>query len=202
MANFSDLLTLVAPFAQGVPVFTAERALREAARQYFREVPLYQVEDQIGLMPGVAVYDIDEPDYDCEVIGVDSIKRDAYTPLNEMAGMPSTKRSGKPNGYFVANREIRFYPEPEKAEVLTVNYICRPSRDAQGIPDQLLDECQEALRVGALSLLKAQPDTDWSNQAEVAYYSQLFQQEINERKVQILSSPQHSSPSAMIGRFI
>ena len=65
-------------------------------------------------------------------------------------------------------------PIPKEDEELTVTVAVRPTFSAPVIDRCAFDDNAEAIRWGALALLKKHPNTDWFSPDEVAYYENLF----------------------------
>ena len=203
MARFDDMARVLKPFAPNLPDFTGGNALRDAARRYFQEVHAYQVDDFIGVIPGISGYDVDDPDDNVEVVSVLGLQRSEWDKLSPLSQPPSYRVTGQPRHFYGHRSEqIRVFPEPEKAETLTVIYAVRPAFDAEEMDTKVMQDNIDALKYGALAILKGQPQVEWSAPDEVGYYQQLFDQEVNARRIEAMTSGVSYQTTAQIPDFL
>lgn len=186
MPQLLDMVTLVAPFTPNVPAFTAAGAIREAARHFFKETFAYQLELEVEVEPGVSKYPIDLFCTDVEIVSTLSLKNEDGKPLSHLPKEPEREVEGTPTGYIGSfDRNIIFHPTPKEAQTLKVTVAVRPRFDAEEISDEVFEIDAEALRWGALAILKKQPGTDWFSPSEIQYYESLFLEAINKRSYEV-----------------
>lgn len=175
MVSFDSLTTLVAPYTPNIPAFTAANAIRESARDFFRHVFAYQQEIELCVTAGESVYDIDGYDQFVEVVSILEVKRGENDVLTQAQQYDKKTGTGTPRYYIGrTNRSIKLMPIPKEDEELTVTVAVRPTFSAPVIDRCAFDDNAEAIRWGALALLKKHPNTDWFSPDEVAYYENLF----------------------------
>lgn len=186
MVTFDSLFTLVAPYTPNVPAFTAANAIREAARDFFRHVFAYQREIEICVIEGEAKYKIEPYDAHTEVVSILEVKRSDSDVLTQMTKGNRDTYSGKPSHYIgTFDRTIKLYPVPNNDEELTVTIAVRPTFQAPIIEREVFDDNAEAIRWGALAILKKQPGTGWFSPEEVTYYENLFLDAKNQKAAEI-----------------
>lgn len=181
MAKFTELHTLVSAYAPNVPDFVAGNAIREAARRFFRATRAYTVSIDIPFCAGLALAEIDLFDDAIEVVS--TLKVDT---LEKIDHDKDTTTTGTPR-YFTGEdrRNIKVYPIPNADLVLCATIAVRPTFTATELPDEVVSENEEALRYGALEILKAQVATEWHSPEEIRYYGNLFTQQINQKRIDI-----------------
>jgi len=102
--------------------------------------------------------------------------------------------TGKPTTlYGDINKTITGYPVPDKDYDYQLTAAVRPSFDAEGIDGAALGENEEAIRFGALAILKSQINTSWYSPDEVQYFKQMFNDQVNQKKIDI-----YTDTSAMV----
>lgn len=203
MALFTDLVILVAPFASNVPDFTAGNAIRESARQFFREAWGMQQEVPINVVAGTNVYAVPTADANTEVVALLGIKRSEYDQLNQLQQDAPVKITGKPTGYLGEfDRKVKLIPAPDTDETLTATVAVRPTFNAASIDDDAFSYHAEAIRYGALAILKSQAGTDWHAPQEIDYYTGLFNQAIADRRAEILLNNQPNNLQIHIPEFV
>lgn len=175
MIAFDSLSTLVAPYVPNVPAFTAANAIREAARDFFRHVFAFQQEIEISVIDGEAKYPIEPDDNFVEVVSILSVKRSDSDILTHLSRDEHSQSKGRPRGYVGEhNKTLKLIPIPDKEEYLTVTLAVRPKFTAPAMDRDVYEENAEALRFGALAILKKHPGTEWFSPEEVPYYENLF----------------------------
>lgn len=185
MARFDELRQLVAAFAPNVPDFVAANAIREAARMFFRQTQSYKVDIEVALCERVndVLFDLFEDEV--EVVSFLSAEHDEFDKLALITSPASANTIGKPRYLLPLNKSTgKVYPTPDKDYYITVKASVRPKFDAASIDDEVFSENEEALRYGALSILKAQNQTDWFSPEEVQYYTDLFKKEVNKKVIE------------------
>lgn len=187
MALFNDMVTLVAPYAPNVPAFTAGNAIKDAARHFFRVVHAMQEEVSINVIAVQPEYDITPSDSETEVVAILGVKRSDTDLLRFVQSDRHANYEGEPREYTGKfGKKIKLTPIPDKNETLTVSIAVKPAFNATQIPDLAFEENAEALRAGALSILKRHPGTEWYAPNEVSYYEQLFREAIERKAEEIL----------------
>lgn len=186
MVSFESLTTLVAPYTPNVPAFTAATAIREATRDFLRHVFAYQMEIEISVEAGEAKYKIEPYDVNTEVVSILEVRRSDSDVLIQSQYDPRNTHSGKPSHFIgTFDRTIKLLPMPDADEELTVRIAVRPTFSARTIESSVFDDNAEAIRWGALAILKKHPNTEWFSPDEVAYYENLFLDAKNQKAAEI-----------------
>ena len=186
MVAFDSLTTLVAPYAPNVPAFTAANAIREAARDFLRHVFACQREVSVCVTAGEAKCEVYADDFDTEVVSILEIKRSDSDVLIQMPSDNRDTVSGKPTHYIGKfDRAVKLFPVPKEDEELIATIAVRPTFSATGMDDYTFEDNAEAIRFGALAILKRQPNTAWSSPSEVPYYENLFLDAKNKKAEEI-----------------
>ena len=188
---YSTLATDILGEFPNCPVFVVERAVREAAIEFFERSMAYPViQDAASLPANVETFDIELPAttrlvtygvvrYDSqELKGIhrDDIDR-SHRDWTSIKGTPSN---------YVYNDEgsIRLYPFPDTASTkkLYVRFYVTPTRSSVDIPDILGERYYDAILYGARHRLARMPGTTWTNPSMAASYLQMFEQKVKNAK--------------------
>jgi hypothetical protein len=181
MAKFEELHSLVSAYAPNVPNFVAGNAIREAARRFFRATRAYTVQVDVPFLAGLAIGEIDLFNDSIEVISTLSV-----TTLKKVEQTSDSIATGTPRHFTGEDKlNIRVYPIPDQDIMLTAIVAVRPTFKATELDDAIVSENEEALRYGALEILKAQVATEWHSPEEIQYYGNLFTQQINQKRIDI-----------------
>lgn len=186
MAKFEALHTLISAYAPNVPDFVAGNAIREAARRFFRATRAYTVEVDVPLCAGLAIGEVDLFDDSLEVVSTLRVNIGENKPLDKKSEVPISDITGTPRHFTGEDRlNIKVYPTPDVDVLLTAVVSVRPVFNATELDDAVVSENEEALRYGALQILKSQPATEWHSPEEIQYYGNLFTQQINQKRIDI-----------------
>jgi hypothetical protein len=181
MAKFAELRSLVSAYAPNVPDFVAGNAIREAARRFFRATRSYTVEVDVPLLAGLNIGELDLFNNSIEIVSI--LKVDT---LKQVERVPEATATGTPRYFIGADRlNIKVYPTPSIGVVLSAVVAVRPTFNATDLDDALVSENEEALRYGALEILKSQVATEWHSPEEIQYYGNLFTQQINQKRIDV-----------------
>jgi len=202
MAKFEELHTLVSAYAPNVPDFVAGNAIREAARQFFRKTHSYIVCTPVGLSEGENIGVVEPYEADIEILATLSIELDGE-PITVKTALPHyVNQSGKPRYYIGDTKDqVMFYPTADKPYDMVARIAVRPSFTATELDDELVSENEEALRYGALMILKSQVATEWFSPEEISYYKNLFDQQINQKRIDALKRFTNVTPTVPIRSF-
>jgi hypothetical protein len=203
MPQLLDLVTLVAPFAPNVPAFTAANAIREAARTFYGAVPalteFVEVETEVGVMD----YDIYSSYVDTEVTAILGVERSPFDKLTYVSDVGRVQSDGKPYRYTtLRTRQVRLLPTPNSVETLRIQVALRPTFDASEIDDEAFNYDAEIIKYGAISILKSQPNTDWSAPQDAAYFRRDFEGMMNDRRIEIAQSHNTEQLTANVNNFL
>ena len=173
------------------PSFVVERAVREAAVEFFERSMAYAVtQDAASLPANVETFDLELPTgtrlvsygvirYDSqELTGIhrDDIDR-SHRDWTSIKGNPSS---------YVYNDEgsFRLYPFPEAAssKKLHVRFYVTPTRSSTEIPDILGERYYDHLLYGARHRLARMPGMPWTNPGMAATYLQMFETKVKNAK--------------------
>ena len=102
MPQLLDMGTLIAPFAQNVPAFTAANAIREAARTFFGAVPVLREWVELETELGDYRYELYPVEPDTEIAQILCVKRDDFDHLDHRNDFAQTNLHGTPNRYTTA----------------------------------------------------------------------------------------------------
>ncbi len=186
MVTFDSLSTLVAPYTPNVPAFTAANAIREAARDFLRHVFACQREVSVCVTAGEAKCEVYSDDFDTEIVSILEVKRGDSDVLVQMSADNRDTYKGKPSHYIGKfDRTLKLFPVPKEDEELTAVVAVRPAFSAVGMDKYTFEDNAEAIRFGALAILKRQPNTEWFSPDEVGYYENLFLDAKNKKAEEI-----------------
>tara|TARA_R110002167_G_scaffold91458_1_gene246096 strand:- start:168002 stop:168583 length:582 start_codon:yes stop_codon:yes gene_type:complete len=193
---------MVAPFASTVPPFVAANAIRDGARDYFRSVHAHTGEVTITILAG-SDRAIVEPDSDeTEILAISEVKFNDFNVLRKVQSI-GCEISGPPSAYMgIGNSTIRVSPIPKVDTNLIVKLALRPTFAATEIEDEILLNNEEGIRYAALVRLKRQPSTEWHSPSEVEYYSSLFNQEVGQKRIEMLNGGLDGNLTMKIASFM
>jgi len=167
MPEFADMINLVAPELPGCPDPLIEKAFLDISRIFCRDSTVYRKElTPVTLVSGQGDYVLVAPD-NYEVI---SISQAWY---NGIALLPLTRRPvRKPTGnapsYYLSSgtNAIGVHPIPNDIAAggeVEVEGILRPTLDATGAAEEILERWEDEIVAGVLSRLMSNTNKAWSN---------------------------------------
>lgn len=188
---YSTLATDILGEFPNCPVFVVERAVREAAIEFFERSLAYSVtQDAASLPSNVETFDLELP-ATTRLVSYGVIRYDS----RELSGLHRddidrsnrnwTAIQGEPM-HYVYNDEasFRLYPFPDRAssKKLYVRFYVTPTRDSVDIPDILGERYYDHILYGARHRLARMPGTTWTNPGMAAGYLQVFEQKVKNAK--------------------
>lgn len=191
---YSDLVSEVLPDVPGCPDITIERAIRDAAIEFFDASCAYTV-DQDGevVAAGTDVIDLAIPT-GTRLVQVLRAQL-GQTPLHQMSrddlfrsGRPWQTDVGRPQLVtFESDRAVRLVPIADQtlAELLYIRFAVAPTRASSSIPDAIGERYFRELVYGAKSIVMLMPGMVWSNQQLGAAYRDLFLRGVREAKLTV-----------------
>lgn len=178
--KYSDLFVYVLSEVPGCPEFTAERAIRDAAIDFFARTDLYRAEvASLIVVPGIAEYTLDAPT-GTEPNHVTAILRNgrplAKLPYEDVIMRLEASDSSEPTYYTQSdNATILVGPKPSVRETLKVLYSLKPTLSSSSVPDTVGKENRETLIHGALFRLQMMAGQNWANGSAAQTNNMLYE---------------------------
>lgn len=182
MKPITDISRLVAPEVPGCPGLMIDDAVRFAAIELCRRVPVLRKDDYSQTMTaGYNFYDhptgflvrrIHQAWLDGKKITV------SHPDLMKEADGDWMNETGTPTALIADEKGYRPYPLGTGDVTAMVSLV--PAPDAQELDDLLVDEYAETISAGAKARLLEKPAVTWSNPKLGAYYMDLFEQGIDD----------------------
>lgn len=188
----ADLLPEVLPDVPGCPDFTAERAIRDSAIEFFDSTLTYTVnQDPEPVYAGLDVVDLEIPAQTRLVqvlraqIGKRRLDRIARDELYH-SGREWKTEVGAPVAITMETEtSIRLLPIADQAtgESLLIQFAVAPTRAATSIPDELGERYFREIAMGAMAQLMLMQGRSWSNLKNGVGYRQMYERAIREAKL-------------------
>ena len=194
MAALADFERFVVPFVEGAPAPAVDDAIVDAAVEFCTRTRLLRVFlDPVTLVPGTAEYELDAPEGDTQIVDVVA----AWLPEGRLTSKTRPELEEIfPDGWawrqVGSTAEVRHFfcrlpgiiqlvpsvtVKAPRALRLEVAYA--PKRNAQQLPDVLLDRYAEHLGNGALARLH-QHKAGYADAGRAGGYQMAFNQAITE----------------------
>lgn len=186
-----DLILMV----PGCPEPTAERALRDAARQFCRDTyVIAELSEEIPTAAGdptVALSDLAESQR--EIVGVLEmyldgriIKQVSRDWLRNKSRKFSSALAGTPSeAYSIGETQLRLSPTPDDAYTLQFLLATAPTATATQIADDLGNRWKHALIGRAVSILCAHPEREYTNLKLVDYGARQYFAGVGKARVEV-----------------
>lgn len=187
MAVWADFYPQLMPSVRGCPNPTANLALCEAAREFFRRTRLWREWlDPVTVQDGQREYDLDMPSGSVvvrveactsngrpmDVLSANELESDFTAHDQSGAGIVSKDR--------VTFHLTRLVPT---GSVLQARVSLMPSKAASGIPNDLYEQHCEDIVAGAKHRLMLLPNTDFNNPSLAGFEGDKFQSAIASKAV-------------------
>jgi hypothetical protein len=187
MASFSTLYPRLQTEALGAPPALMDLKIRDAARQFMREVPAWRVDHaNIAIVTDQADYALTAP-ADSEIVRVlyaslQTTGQDKGMPLSPapeaMLRRDWQELDGRPTGFMTPKfNTMTVLPRPDSnvvGNITRINLQLRPSRTTTIIDDNVLNRWEEEIMIGAVWLMYDMQDQPWTNKAEARRYKLRF----------------------------
>lgn len=190
MASIHELVNTVMAQVPEAPEPLVIEAYRAAARKFFADTSVWTDTDMMfvpntfAAPTATVAFDILPGDgqevVDAVWVSYAGRMLDKQT-LAQMRHRGSS--AGAPRYYRVAigTNMLVMAPAPTEAdsEQIAGQFVLRPSRKAEELPDEIVEAFSEPLEYGALQRLLGQPNQDWANLEAAAYYAVQFHEAID-----------------------
>jgi len=201
MPLLSAFYPYVVPTAPGVPDFTVDRVLVDAAIQFCRDTLIWVADiDPVPLVPGTDAYEL-FADANADVLAVldarvrsgsrtTALHRSTPRQQYEMVG-----QSGAPTSYNHAiSNTISVFPASQAAGTLECVAALQPKAGATTLPDMLYQDWRETIGAGAASrLLMVYGDLRMASTAEMVYLAGVSranaQRQVGRQRTPLRSTP-------------
>lgn len=172
--KWSDLYSYVLPHVPGCPEPMVEDAMRMAAIKFCRDSHLWreQIMD-LYLAQGVKRYALDLPE-ESEVAAL----------ISAWQRKPDSNHCEAVYPDINVFRMVRFetVPDPKKGPI-ELHVVLQPTRDAEGMPDAIGLDYDQALIHGTLERLVTIPGRDWSNPNMTSYHRSKYLESLTDARV-------------------
>jgi len=183
---WSDFFPLVQPYVPGCPETVLESHLQEAAADFCERSEVWTFDIEFGItVEGVSDYYVDVP-LNAAIENIHGLFLEgALLPRITEAYDPQDAEAtqGRPHSYTIHHDEqIRFFPTPDKRYEYTGTGVLKPTLSATGVEDFIYATHGRAIAHGALSLLAAIPNKEWTDQDLASYYGAKFAKACDDAK--------------------
>lgn len=196
MKLFEELYPLLMPELPGCSYPMLDLNLREVAREFCTTTSVWRSTfDGINLLANQLSYDLDTPESESELVRLTKLSiaddlmwvDDEYiAPTNRrrtdaLVPRPKYNRDEPP---FTLTPDLvqltliaNLTPSASLAGGLKLEGVMRPARDATQLPDLLVTQYSEAMRLGTLARLMLMGNKTWSNPALAMEYRTAWNQQ-------------------------
>lgn len=179
MHYVEELLAEALITAPGCPETLVERALRNAAGEFYRDSQAWRVTlDPAPVIVGQRIVDLDLPQYTHSVRVFWA--RLAGQPLKAISERNLSDRTGEPQGYALSgiSRELRLDVLPARTytrDGLEVHLAVAPTVELDELDDALFFSHRDGILYGAQRNLLLMPNVSWGNGNAAGAMAQLFE---------------------------
>jgi len=186
MADFSTLYPRLRNEALGISTAMMDLKIRDAARQFMREVPAWRADHAVpvAVVSGTDEYPLTPPT-DGEVVRVlyvdfERTDTDGSIALFPAAEVMLNRRykqiDGSPRHFMTKKLNVlELLPVPDvTGDLIRIDMQIRPSRTAGTLDDDVLSRWEEEIMNGAQWLVYDMQDQPWTNKAEARRYKLRF----------------------------
>lgn len=184
MKPFDAFMTLITPYAKGVPIATANNCIRLAAIEFCEKTRLWKYNDSFTVNPtdyevlcapeGAIVHEIESSRFNGRLI-------DRKLPAQMDAEHPGwrTDTTVAQASRFITQLETgTFILYPRAAGVLDMSLWLKPTADASILPDFLVEQYRNVIAEGALSYILMTPGQPFSSPDLAQFYGLKFQNQL------------------------
>lgn len=183
--KFVDLAPWVQPEVPGCPLFTLERAVREAAIDLCQRTDVWKADpQQFQILPETIDYELPQ-ETGAEVAHVLDLQRDGQSLIKLGSVAEVYQKIGNdgsretPMWYSASdNTGIVVARRPKDAEILMLFLSLKPDAAATSIPDTIGREYRDTLACGARAKLLLMNGQPWSNAQLGLLNQQLFDRKV------------------------
>jgi len=208
----TDMLTNVAQMVRRCPTITLARAYNRAYRDFCSQSQWLTVQIPGAAAVNVSQYNLGSDPY-VDIIGIKgmsgsltngdgSIQYWTLNPADPSGFDPNYQPSLSGQYAYVPQAQFVLFPTPNQVFSLLVSAIVTPKEGAAQIPAAPLVPYSNEIEAGALAYLFALPGQAWTNPAESARNSRIFQAGIANAKSEVQRSFNTGSQRARPRGFI
>lgn len=164
--TFDDMAPRLMLEVKGVPHFTAEDHLRDAARSFCAKTHIWTVTlASFNTQTDVAAYTLALPDGTSVVrlSQVDVGDEKDVEILDQQEARTELSRGSQSTFVWLEGAQFCVNPPPVGAVPVLVELSLKPSLTSTEVPDWIAEDHVETLRQGAKGTLKAMTGVDWSD---------------------------------------
>lgn len=176
--EFSELVRDIALDVAGCPDFLIEKELRRSAIEFCSLANVWFFElPAISTVAGQTTYPLPTPG-DTAVARVISVRLDGrpLRPQDRSAAALRGKQRGRAEYYHYRSNAIVVSPAPSAAAELVVDVSLKPTREAEEIDAEVVEDWAEAIASGAIARLCSQRERDWFDGPKATRERQKFEQ--------------------------
>lgn len=176
MAYLSDFFPMVLSSAPACPDPTAEQWIRQAAIEFCTRTRVWRETDEfeadghpievVAVPANAALHEIEAAWFNGH-----ELEAARYKTVGTLSG-------GTPR-YLTQIGPDRFNLTPPEAGTFRVNMFLKPSREADELPDFLLEHYEQTIADGALARILSLPEQGWTNPQLAAAHRQSFDADVN-----------------------
>lgn len=175
MRDLSDLLNKVTPYAIGCPEPAMIEALRDAAQEWCRRTRMWREWDEfqttgedvesVSVPPGAAIFEIEQAWFDGHPLTPGRFSRVVMPRDADAGGLPFYITTGRANEIML---------RPRGRGMLRLSMFMMPGDDADGLPDDIVEQHGSELGKGALAKLLLLPNQPYTSPQMAMLFRQEF----------------------------
>lgn len=216
---FSTLVPTIAASAPGCPTPTIIKYVRDAAIEacertlYWRYrtgaislTPLQSTYNYPAIVDGVTTLDVDIH----AVFGAAFVDGPALRPLTLEAALQqfpqwdATSQASQPQAFCQLNTtQYIVLPKPEtgSAYTITLTVALKPTKDATGMDEDVLNELEDVIVHNTLQRLLILPNQNWSDRESAGYHARQYLFKLTERRARANLGNMRGSMSVRLPPF-
>jgi hypothetical protein len=176
----------VQPHLPGCPEVVIENHLRDAAIDFCErsEVWRYSTAEEFTVA-GVSDYFVGTPS-GAILENVVSLHVDGFLVAQSSelyARHNPTVPQGSPRSFSLfEDRQVRFFPTPDKAYPFAATVVLKPKLSASGVENFIFETHGKTIACGAIASLAVIPGKEWTNPELASYYQNKFLRSVDDAK--------------------
>lgn len=207
MANLSDFMARVLPYAKGCSYPLAEQHIRDICIDFCTKAPVVQVQlDPISAVTGQADYDLDPPSGTAVTLILEAWYQGCeLATFKSGDGVGLVAQPGWPSAYKQSGEAIfslNFAPQADATDAIRLLVATKPTRKAATVADILINDYSHEIGIGVCSRLLKMPGFDFFNPALAIDFKNEYEVARTEARIRAEASFGRAQTCAKPRRFI